>query len=100
MGKSEITRWVKGFEQSCNEKTGLKRGQSKKVQQGPTVVGGASNFNFCCSENTCDSQVDWQSLVNVGGHEILEWQARAVGGFKTEAAQQEVLGQWLRCVLG
>ena len=48
-------------------------------------------LQFCCSENTSD-QVDWQSLVNgVGGHELLEWQARAVGGFKTEAAQQEVL---------
>eukprot|EP00435_Cladocopium_sp_Y103_P029674 s1809_g7.t1 len=32
-------------------------------------------------------EVDWQSLVNgVGGHELLEWQARAVGGFKTDGS--------------
>jgi len=37
-----------------------------------------------------DLEVDWQSLVNgVGGHELLEWQGKAIGSFKTDATQHQ-----------
>ncbi|CAJ1336423.1 unnamed protein product, partial [Effrenium voratum] len=38
-------------------------------------------------------EVDWQSLVGtLGGHEVLEWQARALGAFK--ASGELTVGCW------
>lgn len=60
-----------------------------------TELGGAALKKFVAQSGGSVAvswpEVDWQSLVNgVGGHEILEWQARAVGGFKTDGSNVHI----------